>query len=184
MRILMAMLVSMIVLGATAQTQPVGTPMQSHLAVPSYPNAPFQTFGGMPSFYFSPVFVPFDQSARRWQIVPYASVSAGYIFTNGGLSYLSAPMGVALVRPLNNNVAAYTNLSVAPTVFGMSSLFAAPGQSAYPGTWYGYSTRVEGGLIYTNDARTFSISGGISVERENSFLFYQPAGAPSSYRLH
>ena len=183
MRILMAMLASMIALGATAQTHPVIAPLQSHLAIPTYSYAPFQTVGGMPSFYFSPVFVPFDQSTRRWQIVPYASVSAGYIFLNGGISYLSAPLGVALVRPLNNNVAAYTNLSVAPTVFSMSSLYAAPGQSPYPGTGYGLTTQLQGGLIYTNDARTFSISGSVSVER-SSYPVYRPAGAPSAYRMY
>lgn len=173
MRILMAMLASMIVVGATAQTQPAGTPLQTHLAIPAYPSA--GAFGIMPSFYFSPVFVPFDQSARRWQILPYASVSAGYIFLNGGISYLSAPVGVAFVRPLNNNLAAYSNLSVAPTIFSRNSLYAVPGQLPYSG--YGLSTRVEGGLIYTNDAHTFSISGGVSVERA-SYPVFQPAATP------
>ncbi|HEV9038179.1 MAG TPA: hypothetical protein VGQ51_16205 [Puia sp.] len=170
MRTLMAILASMIVLGATAQT---------HLAIPAYPYAPSQQLWLTPSFYFNPGFVPFDQSARKWQIKPYASVSAGYIFLNGGISYLSTPVGFTFARPLNNNIAAYTNLSLAPTIFSMSSLYSAPaGLSPYSGAGYGLSTRIEGGLIYSNDARTFSISGGVSIER-GSYQLFQPA-APHS----
>lgn len=173
MRTLMAILASMMMLGATAQ---------NHLAIPAYPYARTQPVWLMPSFYFSPGFVPFDPSARRWQVLPYASVSAGTIFFNGGISYLSAPAGITLVRPLNDNLAAFSNLSVAPTIFNMNSLYSAPGwQSPYPGTAYGLSTQVSGGLIYTNDARTFSISGSMSVER-GSYPVYQPAASPGSYR--
>jgi hypothetical protein len=178
MRILMAMLASMIVPGAMAQ---------NHLAVSAYPNAPMQTpmtSWLAPSFYYSPGFVPFDQSARRWQILPHAGVSAGYVFVNGGVSWVSAPVGVTLVRPLNNNLAAFSNLSVAPTVFSMGSLNSVPAtQSPYSGTRYGFSTHVEGGLLYTNDARTFSISGSVSVDR-GSYPVFQPVAPPKSYRAN
>jgi hypothetical protein len=174
MRTLMSMLASMIMLGTTAQT---------HLAIPAYPYRPLQPLWLMPSFMFNP-FVPFDQSARRWQVLPYAGVSAGFVFLNGGMSYLSAPAGITLVRPLNNNLAAFSNFSVAPTIFNRNSLYSAPAwQTPYSGTGYGLSARVSGGLIYTNDARTFSISGGVSVEK-GSYPAFQPAAAPKSYRVY
>lgn len=166
MRIWMTMLITMFVFGASAQT---------HLPVPAYPYASWQPLRPVPSFFFSPVFVPFDQSNRHLQVIPYASVSAGFIFLNGGISYLSSPLGVAFVKPLNNNFAAFSNLSVAPTFFSMSRLYAAPAwQSPYSGSEFGLSTRIEGGLMYTNDARTFSISGSVSVER-GSYPVYVPA---------
>jgi hypothetical protein len=173
MRTLMAMLASMMMIGAAAQ---------NHLAIPTYPGAPLQPLWLMPSLNFTPGFVPFDPSARRWQVLPYASVSAGYIFFNGGISYLSAPAGITLVRPLNNNLAAFSSLSVAPTIFNMNRVYSAPGwQSPYSGTGYGLSTQLQGGLMYTNDARTFSISGSVSVER-GSYPVYQPATPPNTYR--
>ena len=170
MRILTAMLATMIVFGASAQT---------HLPVPGYPNAwqPFWRPVG-----FSPAFIPFDQSAHHLQVVPYASFSAGFVFLNGGISYVSAPLGVAVVRPLNNNLAAFSSLSVAPTFFSMSRLYSTPAASLpFSGNEFGFSTRLEGGLMYTNDARTFSISGSVSVER-GSYPVYAPATPPKSYR--
>ncbi|MDO6435678.1 hypothetical protein Q4E93_34005 [Flavitalea sp. BT771] len=108
----------------------------------------------------------------KWQLKPYASLSAGYVFLNGGISYLSAPVGLMLFRPLNNNVTAFAGLSAAPTVFSFNRLYTYPAQTpSYPGNGFsnrynlGLNARVEGGLIYTNDAKTFSISGSFGVER-------------------
>src|ERR1700754_1411743 len=52
---------------------------------------------------------------HKWQLKQFASVSAGYIFLNGGISYLSAPVGFALIHPLNKNVSAFAAVSAAPT---------------------------------------------------------------------
>lgn len=168
MRTLLAFFASMIVAGAAAQT---------HLPVPVSPYSPMQPLWLASPFAYSPTFLPLDFSNRHWQLKPYASVEAGALFyRGGGLSYLSAPMGVMLARPLSNNVAAFSSLSVAPTVFSMN---AYPLQS--PNQYnLGLSTRLEGGLIYTNDARTFSISGSISVER-GSYPVYQPSRSSNNY---
>ena len=112
---------------------------------------------------------------RKWQLRPYASVSAGYIFLNGGMSYLSVPAGLMLVHPLNNNVSAFAGVSATPVVFSMNRFYSEPD---YPGNNFskpynlGLNARVEGGLMYTNDAKTFSISGSVGIER-GSYPIYQ-----------
>jgi hypothetical protein len=106
---------------------------------------------------------------QKWQLRPYASVSAGYVFLNGGISYLSVPAGLALIHPLNNNISAFGAVSATPVIFSMNRLYTDPAAN-YPGNNFsrpdfGLNARVEGGLMYTNDAKTFSISGSIGIER-------------------
>jgi hypothetical protein len=119
---------------------------------------------------------PADNPNHTWQLRPFASVSAGYMFLGGGISYLSAPLGIALYRPLNNNFTTFAAATVMPAVFHFNSLYAtSPG---YPGnnfTSLGVNAGVTGGIIYTNDAKTFSISGSISVERGSNPVYIPPA---------
>jgi hypothetical protein len=126
-------------------------------------------------------FVPYSQLLNPdlnhgWQVQPFASASVGYTFLGGGVSYLSAPVGVILYRPLNNHFTAFGAATVAPTVFHFSSLYST--SPAYPGnnvTGLKMNAGVTGGLIYTNDAKTFSISGSISVERGSFPVYIPPA---------
>jgi hypothetical protein len=126
-------------------------------------------------------YVPYSQFVnpgpnRGWQLQPFASVSVGYTFIGGGVSYLSAPVGIALYRPLNNNFTAFGAATLAPTVFHFSSMYTA--SPAYPGnnfTALGVNAGVTGGVIYTNDAKTFSISGSISVQRGSYPVYIPPA---------
>jgi hypothetical protein len=127
-------------------------------------------------------FVPYSQFIpgtpnRSWQVQPFASASMGYTFLRGGgVSYLSAPVGVILFRPLNNNFTAFGAAAIAPTIFHFSSLYATP--AGYPGnnvTGLNVNASVTGGVIYTNDAKTFSISGSISVERGSNPVYIPPA---------
>jgi hypothetical protein len=144
MRILLTILVSITLLSATAQ---------SHL--------PFTTFSPYP--LYSNINPAFNINPKlKWQLQPYASLSAGYIFLNGGISYLSAPVGVLLFHPLNKNVTAFGGVSAAPTFFSVNQFYSAP---AFNSSYLGLQGRIEGGLMYTNDAKTFSISGRVSVER-------------------
>ena len=147
MRILLTIIISATLVSAKAQ---------SHLPITPYP---LQDSGKL---------------NYKWQLKPYASLSAGYIFLNGGISYLSAPVGIMLFRPLNKNVTAFTGLSVAHTVFSVNSLYTYPALlHSYPGNTFsnryglGLNARVEGGLIYTNDAKTFSISGSVGIGRDS-----------------
>jgi hypothetical protein len=114
-----------------------------------------------------------------WQMRPYASISAGYLFLGGGgTSYVSAPVGVVFYRPLNSNFTTFAGASVAPTVFNFNRLYnqPAPGNNF---TGLTVNPSIQGGLIYTNDAKTFSISGSISVQR-GSYPVYVPNRTESS----
>ncbi len=140
---------------------------QTHLPVPVSPYAAWQPFGQLSPLAFNPAAASFNSAKRQWQVVPYASAMAGYIFYNGGISYLSAPMGVMLIRPLTNNIAVFGNASIAPTVFNINRLYTGPSSlNVNPGAYgAGGSGRIEAGLMYTNDDKTFSISGSVGVER-------------------
>jgi hypothetical protein len=114
-------------------------------------------------------------SDHSWQLRPFAGVSAGYMFLGGGISYVSAPVGLILYRPLNNNFTAFAAATVAPTAFHFTSLYT--GNPAWPAnnfTGVGVNAGVQGGMIYTNDAKTFSISGSISVERGSYPVYTTP----------
>jgi hypothetical protein len=125
-------------------------------------------------------FVPYSQFVNTgpnhgWQVQPFASASVGYTFLGGGVSYLSAPVGIIVYRPLNNNFTAFGAATVAPTLFHFSSLY---GPAGYPGnnlTGLNVNAGVTGGVIYTNNAKTFSISGSISVERGSYPVYIPPA---------
>ena len=165
MRILLAILIAAaLMFGATSAAT-----AQTHLPVPVASYLPWQ---------------PFWQSPKL-QIRPYAAISTGFIVANGaGMSYLYAPVGLMLIRPINNNFAAYGTISVAPTILGWNSIYHDPALRS-SGYNLGLTSRIEGGLIYTNDARTFSISGGVSVERGgypmNPALSHPSSYTPKSY---
>ena len=112
-------------------------------------------------------------------VQPFSSVNVGYLFLGGGLSYVSAPIGIAVYRPLNQNFTAFTAATLAPTAFHFSSLYSTPFHNpVYPGggfTGFGVNAAVSGGLIYTNDAHTFSISGSIMVERGSYPIYIPPS---------
>jgi hypothetical protein len=118
---------------------------------------------------------------QKWYFNTYSGVSAGLGFFNGGnATVLSAPVGLQLSRPLNNNLIAFAGISAAPTFFSFSSLYTDPVfNKSYPGSTlpnaygFGVNSRVEMGLMYINDAKTFSISGSIGVDR-TSYPVYPP----------
>lgn len=116
----------------------------------------------------------FDLGAagQKWHLQKYAALSAGTVLFGGSASYISAPVGLQLTRRLNNNLYGFAGASVAPTFFSFSRLYNDPGfKPAYPGFQNGYGlglrSRVEAGLMYINDDRTFSISGSIGIERSS-----------------
>ncbi|HTJ11238.1 MAG TPA: hypothetical protein VL547_04415 [Dinghuibacter sp.] len=131
-------------------------------------------WGFAPSLSFAPF--PEYTPINKWQLRPYTAVSAGYIFAGGqGMSYVTAPVGLALYRPLNKNFTAFAAATVAPTLFN----YGAPGPLAKPGfNTLGWNAGVTGGLMWTNDAKTFSISGSVSVERGSYPVYAPPASSP------
>jgi hypothetical protein len=116
--------------------------------------------------------------SKKWEVRPYASLQAGYAFFQGGVSYLSVPAGVALFHPLSKNISAFAGVSATPVAFSMSRLYTDPAANgSYPGNYsrygLGLNAGVQAGLIYTNDAKTFSISGSVELQKSN-YPVYQP----------
>jgi hypothetical protein len=117
---------------------------------------------------------------QKWSFNTYGAISAGYGYFNGvGGTVLSAPVGLQLNRQLNNNLYAFAGVSAGPALFNFSSSFMNPSlNKSYPNGLsnaygFGMNTNVQLGLMYINDAKTFSISGSIGVER-SSYPVYQP----------
>jgi hypothetical protein len=127
MRTLLAILASVTLLSANAQSS-------SPAFVPGLGYAQWQPF---PAYA-----TPFSNS--KWQLRPSAGLSAGYIFLNGGISYVTAPLSLTLFRPLTPNVTAFAGLTAAPTAFSFSSLYAAPPLNKnYPN---GYGLGINAGI--------------------------------------
>ena len=158
MRVLLSILASILLLSSMAQTPlPLGN--MNYGSSFSYPINQIMLGSG-------------GNINQKWYLSSYAGLSTGQIFGRGAaVSLFSFPIGLQLNRPLNNNLMAFAGISTAPTVFTFSS-FMHPGlNNAYPGPGFsnGYGinlhTSLQMGLMYVNDARTFSISGSIGVHR-------------------
>jgi hypothetical protein len=113
---------------------------------------------------------------HKWFFTSYAGMATGVTFQKGiGSSYLLAPFSLQLNKALTNNVYAFANVTAAP-VFSGFNYFDAGMNKMYnnsPYRKFGAYSSASLGLMYVNDAKTFSISGRVGVERGNSlFLFY------------
>ena len=119
----------------------------------------------------------YDSGApKKWFVTSYTGITAGYsFFHGGGASFVAAPISFQLNRRLTNNLYAFAGITAAPTYFNFNRAFLntdlnklnAPNIFYQPGNFSMYSAATMG-LMYINDARTFSVSGSISVERSNS----------------
>ena len=165
MRIILAIFASISFLSPKAQTHlPV-----SHLGYTQY----------LP-FPYSSQLVNSNSLDHKWYFSKYAGLSAGSVFFAGSTSFLSVPMGLQLSRSLNKNLYAFAGISAAPVFFSFSRFSADPAiYSSYPGNNFpkaynlGLNSRAEVGLMYINDAKTFSISGSVGIDR-NSYPIYPP----------
>jgi hypothetical protein len=126
----------------------------------------------------------FASTDKKWFFSTYGGISTGLSFFNGGNAIIvAAPLGLQLNRRLNNNMYAFTGLSIAPAYVNFNrSFLSSDVNKFYPGSSFsnsfGMYSRAELGLMYVNDARTFSISGSIGVQRSSNPLFnYQPLSA-------
>jgi hypothetical protein len=133
------------------------------------------------SFKDSRYYLQHTQS-KKWFLTSYSNIGIGFNFFNGSTAtVVSAPVGVQLNRQLNNNLYAFTGVSLAPTYVNFNRSFLSPGIKPTTGTglrsdYFGLYSSVNMGLMYVNDARTFSISGSIGVERStHPMLLYPPA---------
>jgi hypothetical protein len=120
---------------------------------------------------------------KKWFLTSSSSIGIGFNFFNGGTAtVVSAPVGLQLNHQLNNNLYAFTGVSLAPTYVNFNRSFLSPGIKPYAGNGFkseylGVYSSLNMGLMYINDARTFSISGSVGVERSSYPVFlYPPPG--------
>jgi hypothetical protein len=134
------------------------------------------------SFTDSSYYIQHTQS-KKWFLTSYSNIGIGFNFMNGSTATVaSAPIGLQLNRQLNNNFYAFTGVSVAPTYVSFGRSFLSPGViksntgNGFKSDYFGLYSSVNMGLMYVNDARTFSISGSVGVSRSNyPMLLYPPA---------
>ncbi|MGC4035454.1 MAG: hypothetical protein QM764_05795 [Chitinophagaceae bacterium] len=123
---------------------------------------------------YSHSFIP--TSNKKWSVNTYSGITTGFSFFNGGTATMvAAPVGLQLNRRLNDNLYAFAGVSVAPTYINFGNTIGSPlfkGSSANgmynPNSLSVYS-RAELGLMYINDARTFSVSGSVGVSRSSGY---------------
>jgi hypothetical protein len=123
-----------------------------------------------------------NMQKKKWFVTSHSYVGVGLNFFNGGsATVVSAPVGLQLNRQLNNNLYAFTGVSLSPTYINFNHSFLSPGikpsaSNISKSDYFGLHPSVNMGLMYVNDARTFSISGSIGVERGvYPILPYPPA---------
>ncbi len=111
---------------------------------------------------------------KKWFVSTYSGISTGISFFKGGsATYLAAPLGLQFNRRINNNLYAFANVSIVPSFTSFNSNFSgngfnkAFGNSPYMTNTFDIHPAASLGLMYFNDARTFSISGSISAERSS-----------------
>ena len=130
---------------------------------------------------------------KKWFLSKYSGLSTGYSFFRGGsASFVAAPLGLQLNRRLNNNVYAFAGVSAAPVYINFNSAYRSAGfNKAYPvnslfrSSSLGMHARAELGLMYVNDAKTFSFSGSIGVQRSSYPVFpYQQMNTLRPMPLH
>ncbi len=123
----------------------------------------------------SPSMLNDSTPGKKWFVSRYTGISTSFIFANGGnATVLSVPLGVQLNRKLNNNLYAFGGLSVAPSYVNFNrSFLSANSNKMGQGNGFMRSnqlnlfSRAEMGLMYVNDAKTFTLSGSFSVERSS-----------------
>ena len=119
---------------------------------------------------------------KKWLFSTYSTIGSSYYFFKGGNAWaMTAPMGLQLSRKLDNNIYAFAAVSAMPAYVNFNQSFLNTNVNkgfpnyGFNGSRFGLSSRVEMGLMYINDAKTFSISGSIGVERSTSpFMLHQP----------
>lgn len=110
---------------------------------------------------------------KKWSLNKYSGIAAGFVFfKSGNASVVSAPIGLQLNRRLNNNFYAFAGIAAAPSYINFNQAFISAGinklnHNNINANSLGIYSRAELGLMYVNDAKTFSISGSIGIERNN-----------------
>lgn len=122
-----------------------------------------------------------DSDAPKWFLSSYSGLATSISFFKGDhASIFSAPIGLQLNRTLSNNWFAFANVTAAPSYISINpSYLSGLNKNFYSNSvqqnHFGLYPAASLGLMYVNDARTFSISGSVSAERNvYPLLPYQP----------
>jgi hypothetical protein len=118
-------------------------------------------------------------SGKKWFLTKSTAISTSFNFFKGGRAIaMAVPLGLQLNRRLNDNLYAFTGIFVAPAYINFNhSFMSADINKLYPtntflkSNRFGMYSRAELGLMYINDAKTFSISGSIGVEKSSYPMF-------------
>lgn len=126
-------------------------------------------------------------SNHKWFLSTNQGLYTGISFFNGGnATIIAAPMSLQLNRRLNNNFYAFANIAVTPAYISLNPSLINMGfnKTSLPNNFgpnsFGLYPSASLGLMYINDAKTFSISGSISAERSSYPIFrpYNPGQKP------
>ena len=120
---------------------------------------------------------------NKWSLHKYGGISASYGFFNGGsASVISAPVGLQLNRRINNNLFAFAGIAAAPAYVNFNQSFTQAninknlqGINRYNSSGFHMISKFEAGLMYVNDAKTFSISGSVGVYSSTNPQFANPS---------
>lgn len=120
---------------------------------------------------------------KKWSLHKYGGISASYGFFNGGnASIISAPVGLQLNRRINNNLYAFAGIAAAPAYINFNRSFIQAdvnknmqGINRYNTSVFSMYSKFEAGLMYINDAKTFSISGSVGIYSSSNPQFANPA---------
>jgi hypothetical protein len=151
---------------------------QSYVPVQSLTINPFTSMM-MPSFQD---YEKSKQLNQKLVASHFAMVSTGYVFYPGANAfYVSAPIGWQLTRQLNKNLYAFGGVYAAPTWTSFNTAFMnSPYNKSYPGAMYpnnyfSINPGVYMGLMYVNEAGTFSISGSIHAQNGGYPVYPAPS---------
>jgi hypothetical protein len=128
---------------------------------------------------------------KKWSLHKYGGISASYAFFNGGNArVISAPIGLQLNRRINNNLYAFAGIAAAPAYIDFNRSFTQAdinknmqGINRYNTSGFSMNSKFEAGLMYINDAKTFSISGSIGVYNSSNPPFANPSFNGSNLQM-
>ncbi|MFT4155430.1 hypothetical protein [Parafilimonas sp.] len=118
---------------------------------------------------------------KKWFVTKYGGISTSFSFFKGGnATIIAAPIGLQLNRRINDNFYAFAGVSAAPAYINFNQSFlnsnikGIQNKYSFNQNNLGLYSRAEVGLMYVNDAKTFSISGSIGVETNHyPYPYYQ-----------
>ena len=143
-----------------------------------YTPASFNAYSQHPAFY-NHNYLKDSGANKKWFLSSYGGISTSFVFFKGGnATVVSAPLNLQLNRRLNNNLYAFAGVTAAPAYINFNNTFlhtdvnkGNPNNNFFKSNNFGAYSRVDIGLTYVNDAKTFSISGSFGIEKSSYPMF-------------